>query len=434
MNEGTTMYDLARRIFPIYRSITGEGVRETFRILKEWLGDACTFNTYEVPTGTQVFDWTVPREWKIRDAYIEDEAGNRVISFRDNCLHVVGYSCPVDKVVTLEELLEITYTQPDQPDVIPYVTSYYKDRIGFCMTENQKQALRPGNYHIVIDSELFDGSLTYADAVLPGETEEEILFSTYSCHPSMGNDNCSGLVLSAQLIRAIAAMPKRRYTYRFVFGPETIGIIAYLSQQDRYLALREKCRAGYTFSCVGDDREYSIVHSQSGKALSDRALENALKSRDPAKVKHYSFLTRGSDERQYNSPGIDLAVAGFCRSKYWVFPEYHTSADDLGVISPEGFQGSFDVMMETVGILEHNAVYRTTTPCEPQLGKRGLYPTVSQKGMYDSVAAMMDLLAYANGQRDLITISEEIGVPARELIPIARKLEEAKLIERMCAQ
>ena len=431
MNEGKEMYDLARRIFPIYRSITGDGVRETFRILKEWLGDACVFNTYEVPTGTKVFDWTVPREWKIRDAYIENEAGEKILSFRDSCLAVIGYSDPADRWVTLEELKPLIYTQPDQPDVIPYVTSYYSDRVGFCMTENQKNALQPGKYHIVVDSEKYDGSLTYADVILPGKSDEEILMSTYSCHPSMGNDNCSGLVLSAQMIRYIASLPERKYTYRFVFGPETIGIIAYLSEQDRYLTLREKCRAGFTFSCVGDDREYSIVHSQEGNSLSDRTLMNALQSRaGVGNVKEYSFLTRGSDERQYNSPGIDLSVTGFCRSKYWVFPEYHTSADDLTVISAEGFQGSFDVMKEVTDALEANAVYRTVLPCEPQLGKRGLYPAVSQKGTYDSVAAMLDFLAYANGKRDVLTISENIGVPVSGLIPIIRKLEAAELIKK----
>ena len=320
MNEGKAMYNLAETLYPIYRSITGEGVRETFRILKEWLGDTCTFNIYEVPTGTEAFDWTVPKEWVIRDAYIEKKPGEKILSFQDCPLCVVGYSKPVDEWVTLEELKEIVHTQPDQPDLIPYVTSYYKERYGFCMTENQKQNLKPGRYHIVVDSELKDGSLTYADVILPGETEEEILISTYSCHPTMANDNCSGIVLAAQMIKYIASLEKRKYTYRFVFGPETIGILTYLSQGGRWRTLRERVKAGFVLSCVGDDRGYAIVHSQSEKTLSDRVLMNVLKDGEPEKVKEYSFLERGSDERQYNYPGIGLGVVGFCRSKYWEFP------------------------------------------------------------------------------------------------------------------
>lgn len=429
MTEGRQMYDLCKKIFPIVRSITGDGVRETYRILKEWLGDICTFNIYEIPTGTKVFDWTIPQEWSIRGAYIEDESGKRILDYKDHCLSVVGYSRPVDKWVTLEELKELIHTQPDQPDVLPYVTSYYTERYGFCMTENQKRSLQPGHYHIVIDSELKDGFLTCADVILPGETEEEVLFSTYSCHPTMANDNCSGMVLSVQMIRYIVSMPKRKYTYRFVFGPETIGIIAYLSERDRWKTIRKNTRAGFVFSCVGDDREYSIIHSQSGKSLSDRVLMNVLKYRESEKVKEYSFLERGSDERQYNSPGIDLSVAGFCRSKYWMFPEYHTSADDLTVVSPEGFQGSFDVMKEVVDTLEANEIYRTVTPCEPQLGKRGLYPAFSQKGVWDSVQMMMDVLLYANGERDLLTLSEDIKAPVCELLPIIQKLKAAGLIK-----
>ena len=430
MNEGKSMYTLAETLFPIYRSITGEGVRETFRILKEWLGDACTFNLYEVPTGTAVFDWTVPKEWVIRDAYIEKKPGEKILSFQDCPLCVVGYSKPVDEWVTLEELKEIVHTQPDQPDLIPYVTSYYKERYGFCMTENQKQNLKPGRYHIVIDSELKDGSLTYADVILPGESEEEILISTYSCHPTMANDNCSGIVLAAQMIKYVASLENRKYTYRFVFGPETIGILTYLSQNERWKMLREKVKAGFVLSCVGDDRGYAIVHSQSEKTLSDRVLMNVLKDGEPEKVKEYSFLERGSDERQYNYPGFGLGVVGFCRSKYWEFPEYHTSADDLTVISEEGLQGSFNIMKEAVDALEHNEIYTANTLGEPQMGRRGLYPTLSQKGVWDGVRVMMDVLLYADGKRDLLEISEAIHVPVRELIPVIQTLENADLIRK----
>lgn len=428
MNEGKNMYKLACDLYPIYRSITGSGVRETFDMIDHYVGTEWSLNRYEVPTGKKVFDWVIPREWKINAAYIEDKTGKRVIDFKENSLHVLGYSTPIDKWVTKEELKNYIFTQPNQPDVIPYVTSYYRERTGFCMSENQWNSLQDGEYHIKIDSELFDGSLTYADLIIPGESDKEIVFSTYSCHPSMANDNCSGLVLSAQLIKYIASLSKRYYTYRFIFIPETIGSITYLSENDRYKYMRKHFKAGFTFSCVGDDREYSIIHSKSCNSLSDRVLQNVFREK-PVIVKEYSFLERGSDERQYNSPMIGMDFVGFCRSKYNTFSEYHTSLDDLTFISQEGFQGSFDVFKEVVNALENNFFYKTIIPCEPQLGKRGLYPTVSQKGTYSrTVRSMTDFIAYADGDKDLIEISDAINSPVNELIPIIQKLLEENII------
>lgn len=423
---GQEMYQLAEAIFPICRSITGDGVRKTLKIISDYIAqDGIRLSLHEVPSGTQVFDWTVPKEWIIREAYIENEQGERIIDMKENNLHVMGYSLPVNQWVTLDELEQYVYTQPDQPNVIPYVTSYYKERFGFCMSEMQLRSLPNGKYHMVIDSELFDGSLTYADIVLPGESDREIMITSYTCHPSMANNECSGPVLLAALTRYVQSLPNRRYTYRFVLNPETIGSITYLSKN--YKHLQEKLEAGVVLSCVGDDRAYSIVHSRYGNTVADRVLMNVLRDRES--FKEYSFLQRGSDERQYNAPGIDLPVVGFCRSKYGEYPEYHTSADNLELISPSGLQGSYEVMTEWIQAMEHNKKYKVTVLCEPQLGKRGLYPTVSRKGGDSEVRVMTDLIAYADGKNDLIDISEQIDVPIKALFPIIEKLAKNGLLK-----
>lgn len=422
MSTGIEMYKLAERLFPICRSLTGDGFRESLRILTEGLSD---FRTYEIPTGTQVFDWTVPKEWNIRGGYIETLEGERIIDFADTNLHVMGYSTPIDAVISREELLEHVYTQPDQPDWIPYVTSYYKERWGFCMSEKQKQALTEAKYHIVIDSELKEGSLTLGDIIIKGETEEEIMFTTYLCHPSMANNELSGPVVWRALIDCVLAMPKRRYTYRFVINPETIGSIAYLCKN--LDVLKKNLIAGFVLSCVGDNRTYSYVESKYANTLADRVVRNVLSYHYP-EYKTYSFLKRGSDERQYCSAGVDLPVCGICRSKYGEYPEYHTSADDLSLISPEGLQGAYDVCTKIINALEYNAYYQMTCKGEPQLGKRGLYPTTSQKGLVDEVLALIDFISYADGQGDLIEISNTIGVPVDILIPIVDKLTEHQLL------
>lgn len=422
---GQEMYDLADKIFPICRSITGAGVRETLNILSEYLTqDGIKLDIKEVPSGTQVFDWTVPKEWIIRAAYIEDRQGNKIIDMKDNNLHVMGYSIPVDKWVSLDELKECIYTQPDQPEVIPYVTSYYKERYGFCMSEEQLSMLQAGEYHIYIDSELIDGSLTYAELVMPGETDEEILLTSYVCHPSMANNECSGPVVLAALMRYINSLRKRRYTYRFLLNPETIGSITYLSRNLEHL--KKKLIAGIVLSCVGDDRDYSIIESRYADTLADKSLKSILETK--VRYTRYPFLERGSDERQYNAPGIELPVVGFCRSKYGEYPEYHTSADNMGMISPVGLQGSYETIVQWINSMENNRKYQVTVLCEPQLGRRGLYPTVSQKGSYDEIQAMVDLITYADGNNDLFDISRIIGVAPFELIPIVQKLSENGLL------
>lgn len=420
--NGKTMYALADRMFPICRSITGNGFRESLEMLREAVPE---IKVYEVPTGTTVFDWTVPKEWNIRGGGIYRLNGDKVIDFKDSNLHIVGYSLPIDKVISREELLEHVYTMPDQPDWIPYVTSYYKERWGFCMTENQKQTLTDEEYHVVIDSTLEDGSLTYGELIVPGQTDDEILFSSYLCHPSMANDDLSGPVVLTELMKYVQHLKDRRYTYRFVINPETIGAITYISRN--LDALLKHVKAGFVLSCVGDDRTYSYLATKYGDTLTDRVMQNVLKFHFP-EYKKYSFLDRGSDERQYGSAGVNLPVCGFCRSLYTRYPEYHTSADNMDLISPEGLQGAYDVMVKVIMALENNYHYTMTCQCEPQLGKRGLYPTISYRGSHDSVNVIRDFTAYADGSHDLIDISNIINVPIDILIDIKNKLAAHKLI------
>ena len=418
------MYDLAARMFPICRSITGNGFRESLNIIKEIVPE---IEVHEVLSGTQVFDWTVPNEWNCIGGGIYTLKGEKVIDFEDSNLHILGYSTPVDMVINREELFEHVYTQPEQPDWIPYVTSYYKERWGFCMSENQKRTLKDDQYHVVIKSTLAPGSLTYGDLVIPGEIDEEILFSTYLCHPSMANNELSGPVLQAELIKFVKQMEHHRFSYRFVFIPETIGSITYCSQN--LDVLKKNVKAGFVLSCVGDDRTYSYIETKYADTLADRVITNVLRFHFP-EFETYSFLKRGSDERQYNSAGVDLPVCGFCRSKYGVYPEYHTSADNMDLISPNGLQGAYDVMVKVINALENNYHYRMLCKGEPQLGKRGLYPTISQKGTYGDVRTMTDFIAFADGRNDLIEISNLIDRPTDVLIPIANKLLENNLLEK----
>ena len=416
------MYELAERLFPICRSITGDGFRLSLEMIREQVPE---MQVFEVPTGTQVFDWTIPREWNIRGGWIRNKQGETIIDFRNSNLHVLGYSVPIHQTVSREELLEHVYTQPEQPDWIPYVTSYYKERWGFCMSERQKQQLTDEEYEVCIDSTLADGSLTYGELIVPGETDEEIFFSTYLCHPSMANNELSGPCLMTALIKYVQSLKSRRYTYRFIIVPETIGSITYLSRNLK--TMQQHVKAGFVLSCVGDDRTYSMVSTKYEDTLADRVLDNVLRFHYPDYIR-YSFLKRASDERQYGSAGVGLPVCAFCRSKYHEYPEYHTSADNLSLISPEGLQGSYEVMVKVIDALEHNRHYCMTVPCEPQLGKRGLYPTISQKGTYAAFRAMQHFTAYADGRNDLIDISNLIGTPVDQLIPIVAKLMDHNLV------
>lgn len=417
---GHAMYQLLVELFPICRSITGDGLRETLRILRRHVPLA----VYEIPSGTKVFDWAVPKEWNIKDAYVVDSTGARIVDFRESNLHVVGYSIPVDTTVSLEELQEHLYSREDQPGAIPYVTSYYEERWGFCLTHERRKSLASADYRVVIDSELKDGFLTYGELIIPGDTVREVLLSTYVCHPSMAHNELSGPVVTTWLAQWIASKP-RRYTYRIVFVPETIGSLTYLS---RHLDdMKRNVVAGFNVTCVGDERAYSYVPSRNGSTLADKVALKILGDQHPDFIR-YSFLDRGSDERQYCSPGIDLPVVSIMRSKYGEYPEYHTSLDNLALVSPAGLQGGFIVLRDCLELLERNRVYKATCLGEPQLGRRGLYPTLSTKEPPRQVSAMMDLLAYADGAHDLIDISNTIGVSVRELYPLVDTLETAGLI------
>ncbi|HEX2721384.1 MAG TPA: DUF4910 domain-containing protein [Gemmatimonadaceae bacterium] len=419
---GTEMHSWASDLFPICRSLTGNGVRETLRYLKE-LVPAMTI--HEVKSGTQAFDWTVPDEWNIRSAYIEDERGNRIVDFARSNLHVIGYSTPVDEWLTLAELQPHLHSLPEQPEAIPYITSYYVRRWGFCLSDAQRESLREGRYHVVIDSTLEPGSLTYGEVLIPGREKKEIFLSTYICHPSLANNELSGPVVTTALARWISSLPDRRFTYRIVFAPETIGAIVYIS---RHLALlRENVIAGYVVTCVGDDRAYSLLRSRAGDTLADRAAHLVLQRHAPDFVE-YSYLDRGSDERQYCSPGVDLPVASIMRTRYNSYPEYHTSLDDLRLVTPAGLEGGFSALRKTIELIEHNHVYKASTPCEPQLGKRGLYPTLSTRGAGYAVRAMTNILAYADGTRDLVDLARFIGVGPEEAVETAEKLANAGLL------
>lgn len=424
MSIGNEMYALCDRLFPICRSITGDGVRETLRVLQS-ICPAMTL--HEVPTGTQVFDWTVPKEWNIRDAWIKNSKGEKILDFAKSNLHVMGYSIPVNQKVTLEELLPLIHTQPDQPDAIPYVTSYYKERYGFCMSQLQKDTLQEDIYHIYIDSDLKDGSLTYGEILIPSTegNKDEIFLSTYVCHPSMANNELSGPAVTIYLAKWLWEKKYRRYNYRIIFIPETIGAITYLSQH--LPEMKKNIRAGFNISCVGDDRTYSYVASRYGNTLADKVAKNVLSFHYP-EYKQYSFLQRGSDERQYNAPGVDLPVCAVCRSKYAEYPEYHTSKDNMGLISPTGLQGAYEVYRDMIEALEYNHKYKIQCLGEPQLGKRGLYPTISQKGSSGAVRVMSNFIAYADGMNDLMDISNIIKVPVERLVTVIEKLQGAKLI------
>ena len=418
---GLEMHQLAARLFPICRSITGEGVRQTLRILQEHI----PLQIHEVPTGTKVFDWTVPREWNIRDAYIANETGERIVDFRDSNLHVVGYSVPVDETLTLAELQPHLYSIEAQPDAIPYVTSYYQERWGFCLAHRQRTELAEGTYRAIIDSDLTEGSLTYGELLIPGEVDREVLLSTNICHPSMANNELSGPVVTTWLAKWLAALP-RRYSYRIVFIPETIGSLTYLSLHLE--KLRRKVIAGFNVVCVGDERAYSYLPSRQGDTLADRAALAVLCDGHP-EFARYSYLDRGSDERQYCSPGADLPVASVMRSMYRMYPEYHTSLDDLTLVTPAGLRGGFEALRDCLELIERNRVYRATCVGEPQLGRRGLFPTVGTRGTERRARIMLDVLAYADGTRDLIDISRTIKVPPRELYPVVDLLADAGLLQ-----
>jgi aminopeptidase-like protein len=421
---GTEMYNLLKRLFPICRSITGNGVRETLRLIK----DHIPIKIREVPSGTKVFDWTVPKEWNIRDAYVLDPEGNKVIDFKKNNLHVLSYSIPIKKTIPLSELEKHLYSLEDQPDAIPYMTSYYEERWGFCMKHGERNKLKDGMYKVFIDSELKKGSLTYGELIIPGQSKKEVFLSTYVCHPSMANNELSGPAVATFIAKWLLSK-KRKYTYRIVFIPETIGSITYLSRN--LDSMKKNIIAGFNINCVGDDRAYSFLPSRNRDTYADKIALRVLKSKHPDFIE-YSYLKGGSDERQYNAPGVDLPVVSIMRSKAGEYPEYHTSLDDLKLVTPSGLNGSYEVLKDCMELIENSRYYKVTCLCEPQLGKKGLYPTLSKKkGLAKKVKSMVDFLAYADGSKDLIEISNIIKVPVSDLYSIIDQLKKEGLIKEI---
>jgi aminopeptidase-like protein len=421
---GDEILRFAKELYPINRSLTGSGVRKTLDYVKQLLPELALL---EVPSGSSAFDWTIPDEWDISEAFIEDSAGRRIVDFANHNLHVVGYSGPVDVTLSLEELEAHLHSIPDKPDAIPYVTSYYADRWGFCMTHRQRVGLAKGNYRAVIRSRKFKGVMNFAELVIPGTSDSEVLLSTYVCHPSMANNETSGPAVLTFLGRWLLEQP-RRYTYRIVFAPETIGAIHYISQNQKHL--KQKVVAGFNISCVGDDRNYSFVASRKGATLADRIAEHVLPQLSPSYVKH-SFLERQSDERQYGSVLIDLPFVALSRTKYGCYDEYHTSLDDFSVVTAAGLEGGFNMVAQCITALEANRTLVATTPCEPQLGKRGLYPTLGGGKVSTSVEVLLNVLEYCDGSEDLLAVAARCNISVTQAAQAANVLESHGLLREI---
>ena len=421
--DGTEMYSWAEDLFPICRSLTGSGVRDTLDYLKNLIP---SLEIHEIKSGTNVLDWEIPLEWNIKDAFISDEHGKKIVDFQKNNLHIVGYSKPVDETINLKDLQSHLHSLPSQPNAIPYITSYYSRNWGFCLPHDLRESLKDGEYHVKIDSELKNGVMNYADLVIKGQSSNEVLLSTYICHPSMANNELSGPIVSTALAKWISNLKDPYYTYRFVFIPETIGSIAYLSKHLEHL--KNNVIAGFNVTCVGDDRCFSFMPSRQGNSLADRVGKHVVSSIDSS-FKEYSWLDRGSDERQYCSPGVNLPIATIMRSKYDEYPEYHTSLDNLSLISPAGLKGGLDALIKAIEAIEFNCYPKVKVLGEPQLGKRGLYPETSTKESTDAVRSMMDLLTYSDGKIDLIDIAEKINCPIWELYEIVENLVNQDLLQ-----
>ncbi len=421
---GKEIHQFAQELFHINRSLTGEGVRETLHKISEHLPN---INIKSVPSGEKVFDWTVPKEWKVKEAYIVTPKGEKICDFSQNNLHLVGYSEPFEGNISFEELKSHLHTLKDQPNAIPYVTSYYKKRWGFCISQKKFNTLKDGTYKVLVDTDLFDGELNYGEVLIKGKSKKEIFLSTYICHPSMANDNLSGLTVLTFLAKWLIEIGNLDYSYRIVFVPETIGSITYLSHN--YKDLKKKIVAGFNITCVGDDRSYSFLPSRNGKTISDMLAKHVLKWIDPNTLE-YSWLDRGSDERQYCAPGIDLPIATIMKTKYGKFPEYHTSLDNLeSVVTPKGLDKGYWAIRKTLEAIEKNKYYKSTVLCEPQMGSRGLYPTLSKKRENGEVRLMMNFISHCDGQTSLLEIADYLNLPIWDLYQIANTLKSYNLID-----
>ena len=420
---GKQLHQFAADLYPICRSITGDGIRRTLKMI----GERIPLQISEVPSGTPVFDWTVPKEWNIREAYIKGPSGNRVVDFKNHSLHVMNYSTPVHAVMPLHELKPHLHSLPNHPDWIPYRTSYYKEDWGFCLTHKQLADLSEGDYEVCIDSTLADGSLTYGECFIPGQSREEILISCHACHPSLANDNLSGLAVATALAKFLHEQrDSLRYSYRFVFIPGTIGAITWLAR-NREAATR--IRHGLVLTCIGDRGSFHYKKSRRGNADIDRAAAHVLShfTDSPGVL---DFSPYGYDERQYCSPGFNLPVGCFMRSVWGTFPEYHTSADNLNFIDPLRLAESLRVCANIFYALEHNHTYRNLNPfCEPQLGRRGLYRSTGGESIANETNARLWVLNLSDGTNSLLAIAERSKLAFADVLDAAKLLHENNLLE-----
>ena len=419
---GRDAYELVTELYPICRSITGDGVRRTLDLI----GKRVALERHEVATGTPVFDWTVPREWNVTDAWVAGPDGRRVVDFARSSLHLVSYSTPVRARMTLDELKPHLHTLPEHPDWVPYRTSYYRETWGFCLSHRDYLALADGEYEVCVDTSLRDGQLSYGELVLPGQTAEEVLISCHTCHPSLANDNLSGIAVAVALARRLQAAP-RRYTYRFVFAPGTIGAITWLARNQHRTG---SIRHGLVLACLGDAGGFTYKRSRRGDAEIDRAVAHVLGHTGGRLI---DFVPYGYDERQYCSPGFNLPVGSFSRTPHGEFPEYHTSADDLELVQPANLAGSFATLLEVLAVLEGNRRYRNTNPyCEPQLGKRGLYRmTGGHKDTRATELAMLWVLNLSDGDHGLLEVAERSGMPFAAVEAAAGALLACGLLEEL---
>ena len=415
------MHSLAQRVWDFPRSITGNGVRDTLKVFSEYLPN---LQIHEVASGTEVLDWVVPLEWNLTRAYLVGPTGERIVDSADSNVHVVSYSEPIDLELDLESLQNHLHSDFDHTDAIPYVTSYYNRTWGFCLTQNQRDTLVPGTYRAVIDSSLEPGFLTYGEWVLPGKSDSEVFISTYVCHPSLANNELSGPVVAVALAQWLMSFPSRKYTYRFVFVPETIGPITYLSRNLEQL--QSRVVAGFNLTCIGDEGDYSYLASRHGNTPIDRIAQRVVEETPQPVV--YSFLDRGSDERQYCAPGVDLPLISLMRTRYGHFEEYHTSADDLEFVTPAGLQGGFELVRDCIAELEASEYLTTPIKGEPQLAKRGLYHTMHARTVADEILLRTHILAYSDGSHSEQDIATLTARPLSEISLLAAELAKHGLI------
>jgi aminopeptidase-like protein len=416
------MYKFAKKLWPINRSLTGAGVEKTLSLIKKEL----PIKILNFKSGSKVFDWRIPKVWEIKNAWLADEKNKKIIDFKKNNLHVVGYSKNINKKLTFKDLKNKIHYLKNQPTAIPYVTSYYKKDWGFCLEYNKFKRLKRGNYKAFIDSKFINGNLKIGELVIKGKSKKEILISTYLCHPSMANNEISGIVIATYLARWVKKK-KNKYTYRFLFLPETIGSIAYLSKMKNLLM--KNVIAGYVLTCIGDERNYSFLESKEKNSLSNIVAKFILKSKKNAKI--FDWLKRGSDERQFCSPGIDLPVASIMRTKYGEYPEYHTSLDKIGkVVTKKGLNGSLKLVKKIIGEIEKQNFPVATNFCEPFLTKKNMYPTISKSGSVNNkIRKLLDFLSFCDGKNSVLQIQYFTKLNTSDVREIMRELTNKKLIK-----